>query len=537
MSMSDHQPLSLGISSFRSLRIKRAVYVDKTHMIRSLADPSGEGDKWFLARPRRFGKSLLISTFESLFKYGLRDFEGLAVTREWTDRCYDVVRLDFSEIPSCRDPDAFGVGFRALIAIKFKPLGFEAEPLDGAFFQKFSGWLEARERRSLVLLIDECDAPLTHSIEDPTLFREIEEKLRPFFSALKARSDCLRFLFMTGITRFGYAQALKGFDGVADISFDPAYGTLLGFTDAELERCFAGRLQPAAERLGLPVEKLRARLKASYAGYCFDAEGQTEVYSPWSVLSFLRAPELGFRNHWWLTAGASSDLLKKHVRHRMRFACRSGRFDGTVKVPFSRLESALQWEDLESPQLLQQTGCLSVKGRDLSGEVELGYPNLEVAASLAQLAEEELTRDRGSSRPDLVRALTRGCVATVVDYLNTVVSSMDGRAFSLGSETECRFLLQMVLMKAALQPRVEVPSPDGRTRLEVLAGDRHWVFEVRFAQGALELAGQLEGGARRMCESSGRDRLHGNKCLHAALIFDSAQRRFVALEAEEGASC
>ena len=140
-------------------------------------------------------------------------------------------------------------------------------------------------------------------------------------------------------------------------------------------------------------------------------------------------------------------------------------------------------------------------------------------------------------RQDLVRALTRGCVATVVDYLNTVVSSMDGRAFSLGSETECRFLLQMVLMKAALQPRVEVPSPDGRTRLEVLAGDRHWVFEVRFAQGALELAGQLEGGARRMCESSGRDRLHGNKCLHAALIFDSAQRRFVALEAEEGASC
>ncbi len=92
--MSDHQPLSLGISSFCSLRIKRAVYVDKTHMIRSLADPSGEGDKWFLARPRRFGKSLLISTFESLFKYGLRDFEGLAVTREWTDRCYDVVRLD-----------------------------------------------------------------------------------------------------------------------------------------------------------------------------------------------------------------------------------------------------------------------------------------------------------------------------------------------------------------------------------------------------------------------------------------------------------
>lgn len=526
--MSDLQPLSLGISSFRSLRIKRAVYVDKTHMIRALADPAGEDNKWFLARPRRFGKSLLISTFESLFKYGLRDFEGLAITREWTDRRYDVVRLDFSEILSCRDPDAFGVGFRALIAIKFKPLGFEAEPLDGAFFLKFTRWLEARKRRSLVLLIDECDAPLTHSIEDPTLFREIEKKLRPFFSALKARSDCLRFFFMAGITRFGNEEALKGFDGVTDISFDPAYGTLLGFTDDELEHCFPGRLQSAAERLGLPVEKLRARLKASYAGYCFDAEGQTEVYSPWSVLSFLRVPELGFRNHWWLTAGAPSDLLKKHVRHRMSGACRSGRFDGTVKVPFSRLQSALQWEDLESPQLLQQTGCLSVKERDLSGEVELGYPNLEVAASLAQLAEEELTRSRDCSRPDLVRGLSCGCVATVVDYLNTVLSSMDGRAFSLGSDAECRFLLQMVLTKAALQPQVEVPSPDGRSDLEVQAGDWHWVFEVRFAQGAQELAGQLEAGARPMCESSGRDRLRGNKCLHATLIYDSAQRRFVA---------
>lgn len=92
-------------------------------------------------------------------------------------------------------------------------------------------------------------------------------------------------------------------------------------------------------------------------------------------------------------------------------------------------------------------------------------------------------------------------------------------------------------MRAALLTQVEVPSPDGRTRLEVLAGDRHWVFEVRFAQGAHDLAGQLEAGARRVCESSGRDRLHGNKCLHAALIFDSAQRCFVALEAEEGAGC
>lgn len=523
------QPLSLGISSFRSLRNKQAVYVDKTDMIRMLAAPSSDNDKWFLARPRRFGKSLLVSTLESLFKYGIRDFEGLCISKDWNDRCYDVVRLDFSEIPDCRNAEAFAKAFRVFLAFKFKPLGFEADPFQSTFFPNLSAWLESRESRSLVLLIDEYDAPLTQTIDDLTLFSEIQDNIRPFFNTVKSQSDCLRFFFITGITKFSNTQVFSGFNELTDISLDPTYGTLLGYTDDELDRYFSGRLEMAAKRLGLSMEKLRAQLKDFYDGFSFDQEGKTHVYSPWSILSFLRAPELGFRNHWYLTAGQPSILLKYLVHHKMSDP---GHFNDGVKVLPSSLQSALQYNELEPDILLQQTGYLTIKAIDESGNIELGYPNREVASSLAQLYVEELTRSRNFPRRDIVKALSMGDVSSVVEYFNSFANAIDYQQFPLRNEANCRFLLQMLMLMSALQPQVEVHTAKGRSDLEVDSGDCHWVFELKYARRPQEIEALIDSAVRQMVERRYGETLHGKKLIRVALVFDSDKRRFVAREAQ-----
>ena len=193
--------LPVGMSGFDSLRQSRNIYVDKTRLIYQLAAKAG--GKVFLARPRRFGKSLLVSTFESLFKHGLRDFQGLAIEKQWDDKTYDVVRLDFSRAKQFATGQEFRLRLDSLLTQAFGNLGFaySPDPLHTACDQ-LSGWLEKRPKSMLVLLIDEYDAPLTACLDKPELFEQVRSSLSDFYSVLKSNDSALRFLFITGITKY-----------------------------------------------------------------------------------------------------------------------------------------------------------------------------------------------------------------------------------------------------------------------------------------------------------------------------------------------
>ena len=179
--------LPLGRSTFATLRARNEIYVDKTDLIYQLARFDS---KIFLARPRRFGKSLLISTLESLFKYGLRDFKGLAIEKLWNDKTYQVVRLDLSEIKEFSTADEFKQKFHDKLITKFSAAGFQYKNNDSLVMTQLSEWLSLQEPSCLVVLIDEYDAPLTSCLDDPSLFKIVRSTMSELFLTLKSNEGC-----------------------------------------------------------------------------------------------------------------------------------------------------------------------------------------------------------------------------------------------------------------------------------------------------------------------------------------------------------
>lgn len=297
----ERQPLPLGQSDFAALISSGAVYADKTDLVFELAR---RADKVLLVRPRRFGKSLLASTFLSLFKFGLRDFKGLAIDGRWSERTHPVVRLDFSLVSWFEDASQCRRRLHAHLEEAFGAAGF-ARTGRQSVLEALSSWLERLPDQSLVVLIDECDSPLAACLRQPARFEEVRRALSEFYAVLARASARLRFLFVTGILKVGSESLFAGLR-LRDISLEPRFAALTGFTEAEVRRCFKPHLAHAAGILGMTEEALVSELKARYAGFCFDETAQSHVFCPWSELNFLKAPSRGFRSYWHLSAGGSA---------------------------------------------------------------------------------------------------------------------------------------------------------------------------------------------------------------------------------------
>lgn len=299
------QPLPFGLSSFEAIRAGNAVYVDKTALLPELAQI---GAKIFLARPRRFGKSLLVSTFKSLFAHGLRDFKGLAIEGLWNDRTYPVVHLDLSALPEFRSRGQFQSVWTDLLAANFATVGFRFDSASTiSFWQQFRLWLRSLPVLSLVVLIDEYDAPLTRVINDEDSFNEVRDQLNEFFRALKECDGALRFFFMTGITKFSHTSIFSAFNNLYDISLEPQYGALLGWTEDEVKQCFGEYVGRASRALNVSTEEIVDGLRRNYDGFCFEQTGSVHVFCPWSVLHFLRSPATGFQNYWYRSGGQQGE--------------------------------------------------------------------------------------------------------------------------------------------------------------------------------------------------------------------------------------
>lgn len=293
------------------------IYVDKTRQIASLAMMRRQ---YCLVRPRRFGKSLLISTFEALFSEGLKHFEGLAIQDIWREeQCYNVVRLDFSTIRYFDSVEAFTLQFEHLLDNAFGKYGFKPQQGEGRLIHlEVDRWFKTQPRQSLVLLIDEYDAPLTAVIDNPELFRVVRRKLAAFYAVCKSNVAQLRFFFMTGITKFNQADSCSELDDLIDISHDPIYGDIVGFTELEIRKYFSPYIKDAAAMLGLSEEETLQKLRQYYGGYCFDENAAVLVYSPWSVLNFLARPYRGFRSY-WIESGGQISLLGRYLKdHALR---------------------------------------------------------------------------------------------------------------------------------------------------------------------------------------------------------------------------
>jgi hypothetical protein len=282
--ISDRLPLNE--TDFTALRHAHRIYADKSALIAELAAPNW---KICLARPRGFGKTLLHSAFASLFTSGARDFEGLALAPLWMEAGVPrrTVRLDLSLLGDFDSAESFEASFRALWGRAFAEAGFDDAQ---AFFPELqlTLWLQRQPSSSLVLLIDGYDAPLQRCAQNPALSAAVQGTLSEFYSALKAASSAFRFLFMTGETRFSQTSIFSDLNDVRDISEDPRFAALLGFTEEEVKHYFGDYLRASARALTLSETELLSVLKKRCGGFCFGDSGSVAVFEPRALLTFFR---------------------------------------------------------------------------------------------------------------------------------------------------------------------------------------------------------------------------------------------------------
>lgn len=518
--------LSLGTSSFLALRNVNQIYVDKSGYIYQLAS---EKAKFFLARPRRFGKSLLISTFESLFENGIRDFKGLAIEKKWKDnKKYTVVRLDFSETRDFGTTDEFSLRLTSLLARKFRPAGFSYQE-DSIFSvtEQLSNWLQTQQVNQLVILIDEYDAPLTVCLDSADKFEYVRRMLAAFYAVLKTNDRALRFLFITGITKLNKSCLFAELNDLADISLSPEYGALLGFTREEVQKYFGAFLENASQVLQKDKPKLIGELTEYYDGFCFEETAKQTVFSPWSLLKFFSSPDRGFKDYWFESGGHPSVLLKHLQSSSLRNPEEYGK-DQTL--PLNVLRNSTDLNALTDVALLTQAGYLTIKTIKYGTTVFVGYPNKEVRRAMAQLYMEQLLDGRVAGQigaGPIDQVLSEDGPESLFHILNRLFLSIDYHRFPAKDEFSVRAFVQIYFAAAGLDPIVEPHNSHGRCNLEVGAGNRHWMLEFKTPHRNEDVQIKLDEAVRQIEERMYGERVPSLEKIRLALVYSLDKREFV----------
>ena len=380
------QPITTVLSEFNQFRRKGFLLVDKTARINDLIDES----RVFLSRPRRFGKSLLLSTIAELFTNGVKNFEGLAIHDLWKQDRYPVVELSFFGLS---DPETFESDLCEILRGAFAMAGFGAA-LDTApqidNIVDLTGYLDyLRGQQDIVLLIDECDFPLSSNLYDREAFEKNKEILTQFYAWIRD-IDNLKFFMVTGIARYRDTSLFTG-QTVKDISMKTRFADLLGYTQEEVECYFADHIKEAAARLKISTDELCHKLAAFYKGFCFDENAKGRLYCPLSINEFFdqlagsteQVPKFGY---FWMESSNSSPALRTFLEHAQLKSDFLDQVQGSgVELTQAEISNANGYRGLNFEALLVQTGYLSIdsiKDPTLASMDErtccCKFPNLEV---------------------------------------------------------------------------------------------------------------------------------------------------------------
>ena len=354
--------LPIGISTFKAIRQEYAYYVDKTQFIKQLVD---NGKYYFLSRPRRFGKSLLIDTLKQAFLAEKEYFNGLFLEQHWDWRQkYPVIHLSFGggviESREILDNSIHALlkenAQRFRLEISEKTLHFQFKELIRKLYHQF--------QQPVVILIDEYDKPILDNITATETATKIRDGLKNIYSVIKDCDEYLKFVFLTGVSKFAKVSIFSGLNNLTDITLDSRYATICGYTQAELVDVFQDKL----------AEVDLTSIKLWYNGYHFLGES---VYNPYDILLYLDSKV--FKNYWFETATPS--FLIKLLQEKRYYLPQLEQLEVTEEVLGN-----FEIEQITLETLLFQTGYLTITGIDntLPGKriFTLSYPNLEVKMAL-----------------------------------------------------------------------------------------------------------------------------------------------------------
>lgn len=469
--------LPIGIQDFHRLREEGYLYIDKTALIFRLVQ---EGSVYFLSRPRRFGKSLLCSTFGAYLEGKKELFTGLALERwetEWTE--YPVLRLDLNS--------GIYTSVEGLVGIIEDHLaGWEAaygKPLETTIPGRFSGIIrrahEQTGKRTCVI-IDEYDKPLLSTIGSDELHEEYKQFLKPFFSVLKSSDAHLKFAFITGVTKFGQVSVFSDLNQLIDLSLDSEYAALCGITEAELLDSFKPEIDALAQKEGISYEECVKRIREWYNGYRFHPDGPA-VYNPFSTLNLFRSRE--FQDFWFQTGTPTFlvELLKKTDTDLREI-------DG-IELPAREFADYRADPDRPVP-VIYQSGYLTIEEYDPSLRFyTLGYPNAEVKHGFLSFLLPDYTgqnRDKGAFHIGMFsKELRTGDIDAFMERLKCFFESIP---YDLNDQTERHYHVVFYLVFKLLGQYIdsEVKSAKGRCDAVVAAPGHLYVFEFKLNGSAEE---------------------------------------------------
>ena len=458
----------IGIQSFEDIRRGGYVYVDKTELIYKLA---ATGKYYFLSRPRRFGKSLLVSTMEAYFQGKKELFEGLAI---------ESLEKDWVECPVLHF-DLSGASYTDMEALNDK-IGRQLETLESrfgvvkkykTFSVRFDNLIECafnKTGRQVVILIDEYDKPVIDNLDRPELQDKMRETLRGFYGVMKSKDACIRFGFLTGVTKIGKMSVFSDLNNPKDISMDARYTDICGISEADLKDYFSESVRELAEDNGLTDEECRQKLAMMYDGYHF-CEDSMGVYNPFSLLNTFDS--LKFREYWFET-GTPSFLVKVMRRTSYDVTRLSGDLVGSSLL--TDVNTAL----LNPVPLLYQSGYLTIKGYDPRFNLyTLGFPNMEVKDGFLNFLLGYYAPVQSDSTNTLISLMSMDVEAGNPESFMARLDALFSRAnYQIQADCEKDFQYAMYIIIELMGEYVETERATSNGRIDILIKTKDYVYVI-----------------------------------------------------------
>jgi len=510
--------LPVGVQDFEVMRQGNFVYVDKTEYIYQLVRPPQAF--YFLSRPRRFGKSLMVSTLGYLFEGRKELFQGLWIheNANWEWQRYPVVMIDFNGI-SHENHQILKQDILDNIKEAAKQNNFSiSKDHIPASFKELVLQLEKKYQKPVIILIDEYDKPLISHLGRGEQELEIAKKnrdvLKQFFGVLKEQdvSGALRLVFITGVSKFSRVSIFSDLNNLRDLSMESEYGSILGYTENELENYFHHYIKELSQKIKTSYGECKTQLQTWYNGYQF-TEKVEKVYNPFSMLTVFEKKK--FRNYWFET-GTPSFLV--HLIKEKDY-------------PIPTIEKLMLPEEaftvydlemLELEPLLFQTGYITIKDYD---EImyELGYPNQEVKVSFLSYLYQQLSLVKDTLLKNAFKLiavhLKKADVNAFIKLVNEILAAIPYNLIANQAENYYHSLFYLMLSASGVFVHTEVLTSRGRIDIAVEFPDKVYIIELKCNQSATKAIEQIKD--KRYAD---KYRASGREIFLVGINFDTSKR-------------
>ena len=520
--------------SFIDFTLENFIYVDKTEYIPKIVKLK----RVFISRPRRFGKSLTLDTIATLFETGVEPyFKGTWIYDKWTEPTYPVLRLNFLNFDK-NSLEKFNNKLNSKIT-EFAELNKvttykekeEAEDSIDHLLEQLR-----LENRQIVILIDEYDCQMTANINNETLYKQFQEKIKRFYANIKDKF-AIKFLGITGVTRLKDVAIFSVGSDINDITNDSAYSQMIGFTRDEIKKYFIDYLKFAAscenkcrveEVTDTQIESMLDMMAQNYDGYCFDEFYKKKVFSTWSVNRFFQSiveNKLVFFDEYWYDNGGSPSILVNYLKTHELNSFDYLNKENPITIPVNDFMNPTSLTTINQNVLMCQTGYLTLRSALTSGDltVDLGIPNGEIYKALNRLLAINFYKEGIYALAKGVRdLLDAGEIEDIIDRFNSVINSVSYDHFPINSEAAVQNYLYLFLIGAGIEATTESHSSKGRADLIIETKNRRLVFELKYAQNETEAKTKLTDAVEQI-----KSRDYGNtepkkaELLRIAAVFNA----------------